>query len=547
MQEQPKKITVGPEAREKMLSGVEKLYAAVSSTLGPRSANVAIARPFGRPAVVHDGVTVARAALPLADEEENVGAEIAFDAADKTNGIGDGTTTATILTREIARKAHQLIVAGAKPMALREGIEAATEVILGKLSSMARAIVVDSSEVLRIATVSAQNEQIGEMVASAYKELGKEGILTVEESRTTESFLELKKGMEFDRGWLSQHFVTPGNTLGEAELNNPYVLVTDYRINSLEQFAPMLNALFSDEIEKQKVVPEILVIAEQLGGEALGFLVYNHAKGVVRGLAVNAPSFGEKRFDMLQDIAIVTGATLVSETSGIGLQSVTKEMLGRARKVVSTKDTTLIVDPAGAQEDIDMRIGRLKSQSDNADLGEYDREKILERLARLSSGIGILTIGAKSESEMRERKERAIDAISATKAALQEGVVAGGGTSFIRAAMSAVDDLAADERGQADRDFITGVQIVLEACQEIFNKLLTNAGMDPGRFIDAVVSSDDKGVDVTTKEVVDMLENGIIDPVMVVRGALGNASSAAVMIATSNTVITELPRKEVKA
>lgn len=520
----PRVLKHDQEARNALLAGIEEVYVAVSATLGPRSSNVAIARPYGRPAVVHDGVTVAKEVLPLADPFENVGAEMAVEAADRTNAIGDGTTTATVLMRNIAKGAHTLITAGAKPMALREGIEAATAAIAAQLSDMATPI--DKvQDVKRIATISAQNEAIGQMVADAYKELGKEGIMSVEESRGTETFLELKTGMEFDRGYRSPYFVNDP-VLQEASINKPFVLVTDHRLVNVAEFAPTLQKLTDEGVK------DIVVIADEIDGEALAFLIVNHVKQNLRVLAVQAPSFGDKRTEALRDIAVITGADFISEEAGMSLGGVTKANLGSAARISSTKDTTLIVDGGGAQEDIDARSALIKTQADNPDTGDFDREKLMERYAKLKSGVAVLNVGANSEPELKEKKERAIDAISAAKAALDEGIVPGGGTALIEAAERAVPATA--DNG---RDFDAGWDIVVKACSEPFKKLLNNSGFDPGTFVEKIGKG--KGVDVMSGKVVDMVKAGIIDPVLVVKSALEHASSNAVMSATTNHIIVE--------
>lgn len=547
-QEQPKNIISGPLAKEKLLAGVEKLYIPVSSSLGPRSANTAIARPFGGPAVIHDGVKIARACLPLPDAEENVGAEIAYDAANKTNNIGDGTTTATVLCREIAKGAHKLITAGSRPMALREGIETATNFVIEELGKLAQPVDEKGDDILRIATISAQNAEIGGMVAEAYKTLGPDGILTVEESRSSETYLELKQGMEFDRGWRSPYFVPAGNKHGEATVEKPYVLVTDQHIRDHDMFVQMLVRLFSgtpdaDGKPTTPQIKDIVIIADDFSPEVVAFFVANHVKGHIRGLLVNAPSYGEKRIDMLRDIAVLTGATLVSEATGTSLASVDHEMLGHAGRITSTKDTTIIVEGGGAEEDVKGRIAELEEQAKNSDLSAYDLEKLNERLARLRSGIGVLTIGARSEPEVKERIERAVDAISAAKAALNAGIVPGGGTALITAADRAESLLK--EKMSDDARF--GIKIVLEACRAPFRKLLTNAGFDPGEYSARLAKEPvGMGVDVMDGQIVDMVEAGIIDPVMVVSSAIGNASSAAVMIATTDNVITPKEAKSAK-
>lgn len=534
MQPNPKIVIDGPEARQKALDGVDKVYVAVSATLGPRSSNVAIGRPFGRPAVVHDGVTVAKEVIPLEDKFEDIGAQIITEAADKTNGIGDGTTTATVLTQAIAKKAHTLITAGSRPMALREGIELATTAVIESLDTQAKPIS-EVDDVRRIATVSAQNEQIGEMVAKSYEKLGKEGIMSVEESKGTESYLEIKTGMEFDRGFRSPYFVND-TVLNEANVNNAHILVTDHKLRSVEQVGPMLERLVGDGVK------DIVIIADEIDGEALAFIVVNHVKGNLRALAVQAPSFGDKRTDIMKDICSVTGATFISETAGMGLESVTKATLGNATRVVSTKDSTLIIDGQGAKEDIKTRAAEIKAQADNPDVGEFDKEKLMERYAKIQSGVAVLNIGAKSEPEIKEKKERAIDAISAAKAALEEGIVPGGGIALIEASIKARDLLKEDIKKSKSTDFEHGVNIVIDACKAPFNKLLSNAGIDPGTFINQVGAG--VGVDVVSGELCTMVEKGIIDPVLVVKSAIGNASSAAVMLATTDVLIVEKPNEK---
>lgn len=535
MQPNPKQIYIGIEARDAALRGVEKVYEAVSATLGPRSANVAIARPFGRPAVVHDGVTVAKEVLPLKDPVENVGAEFAVEAADKTNAIGDGTTTATVLMRNIAKGAHTYIVAGARPMALRAGIESATKLIAATITKQSKPI--DKVEDVRlIATVSAQDEEIGGMVADAYEQLGKEGIMSVEESRGTESFLEVKTGMEFDRGYKNPYFITDG-LLGEANIDNPYILVTDSALRSLDQVAPVFEKLFNEGVKN------LVIIADDIDGEALAFILANHIKhtGGFSALAIQAPSFGDKRGEMLRDIAIVTGATLISEATGMALtaESITKDLLGRASRVSSTQNSTLIVEGGGPEEDIKKRAEELKAKAESLDTGAFDREKLMERYAKLQSGVAVLTIGARSESEVKEKKERAIDAISAAKAALSDGVVPGGGITLATSAFVAQAELMKDPRAN-ERDWASGVKLVAEACRAPFNKLMENAGFDAGeQWANLQREALGWGFDVVSGQKVDMIKAGIMDPSLVVRSALENASSNAVMLATTDVIIVE--------
>ena len=539
MQPSPKKVVIGAKARQDNIDGAEVVYSAVSQTFGARSNNVAIKRPFGAPAVVHDGVTVAQNLLPLEDEHLNIGAELVVEAAKKANNTaGDGTTLATILTREIAKGAHTYITAGSKPMALREGIEEASRAVVAELEAMAKPIESDDQKqnienVRQIATISAQVEDIGKMVADAYEELGAEGIMTVEESRSTDSFLELKKGMEFDRGWRSPYFVNDQKH-NEATIESPYIIVTDQKLRAGIDIAPFLEKLY-----KEHNVKDLVIIADDIDGEALGFLVLNHVKQNIRVVAINAPGFGDKRLDLLEDICTVTGATLISENKGLTFNNAGVDQLGRAARVVAGRDTTLIVEGQGAAEDIEIRIAQIREKSQMPEVGEFEREKLLERLAKMSSGVAVLNIGAKSEPELKERKERAIDAISAAKAALSEGIIPGGGMAMIAASFKASQVLKKHPKYN-ERDFYNGVQLVIETCRAPFNKLMENAGFDPGeKYAEVAAEPFGFGVDVTDGKVKDFHEAGIIDPVLVIKSSLENATSSAVMIATTNVNIIE--------
>lgn len=541
MQDQaPKKINV-TNARQKQIDGVEIAYVAVGNSFGPRSGNASIKRPFGAPAVIHDGVNIFRSLFPFEDEEEGTGAEIAFNAAENTAKIGDGTTLATILVREVAREAHKRISAGARPMALRGGIEQATEAVIAELAKLKQEIDVtkDADKLLMVATISAQVPEIGQMVADAYKQLGKNGILTVEESTNNESTLELKQGMQFDKGMISPYFIDAGNRHGEANLGDAKeqvrILVTDMQIRDLEEFHEMLG-----RIVQQSGVNQIAIIAGGYDVPVASYFVKNHLKGAFKGVLIEAPAFGEKRMELLKDIAITTGATFISEGAGRGLKSVTAEDLGTAKRLTSTRDTTLIVEGMGAQEDVDARIEEINGQLKSSDLSSFDREKLRERLARLDSGIGILIIGAKSEPEMKERKERAIDSIAAAKAAISDGIVAGGGTALRLAAKKAEAKLR-KQMPDMEFDKLSGLGVVFAACQAPYKKLLSNAGYDPGYYQAKLEDKPDGwGVDVMDGKIVDMIPSGIIDPLMVISGALGHASSAAVAIATSETLVTDI-------
>lgn len=541
MQEQPAKKVNITNARERMIDGVRIGYEAVSSSFGPRSANTAIKRPFGAPAVIHDGVNIFRSLFPFADDEEGTGAEIAFDAASKTAEIGDGTTLTTVLVYNIASGAHKRIVAGSRPMALRTGIEMATEAVAAELQKLKTDIDVekDADKLLMVATVSAQVADIGQMVAEAYKQLGPRGILTVEESTGIESTLELKQGMQFDKGMISPYFIDQGNRHGEANIGNDKepvrILVTDQHIRDLEEFHEMLQRLV-----QENGVHQLAIIAAGFEIPVASYFVKNHMAGAFKGVLIEAPGFGDKRIEMLKDIAIVTGGEFIGEGSGRGLQSVSVEDLGSAKRLTSTQDTTLIVDGAGGEEAIQARIEEINGLLQNGDLSAFDREKLRERYARLESGIGILIMGAKSEPEMKERKERAIDAIAAAKAAISTGIVPGGGTALRLAAQKARKNLAKQLK-DAEFDVISGTQVIFDACEAPFRKLMSNSGYDAGYYLAKLEDKPEGwGVDVMDGQIVDMVEAGIIDPLMVIDGALGHASSAAVAIATSETLVTDI-------
>jgi len=527
MQPKAKQLISGQAATDKLLEGVETVYTAVSSTFGARSKNVAIGRPFGVPSVVHDGVTVARELLPLEDKAADVGAQLIADAADKTNKVGDGTTATTILAREIFVEANKRIAAGFRPMALREGIEAAVDAIAKALDTSAVAIELD--DIGRVATVSAQNAELGKFVEEAFKQVGKDGVVTVEESRTTETYMEIKAGMEFDKGYRAPYFVTDP-VLGEAVVHDAAVLVTNHRITQLQEFAPM--------IEKcaQKGIKNFFIVADDIDGQALAFLAANKLQGNINVIAVQAPSFGDRRTDMLRDIALVTNARFIDKDAGMTLPSVEPEDWGHAARITSTKDTTVIVDGGGIDEDVGVRVAELKAQVASPDASDFERERISERLAKLTSGIAVIFVGAKSEPELKERKERVIDAISASKAALQEGIVPGGGIALLHAREILPSALSLDKERSA------GVDVIYEACAAPFYKLMRNAGFEPGnKHAEVSYAPAGHGVDVTDGKIKDMVAAGIIDPLTVIRSALENAASTAIMLATSDNIIVGVP------
>lgn len=531
-----KLLKFNADARENLLRGAEILAEVVGSTLGPKSNNVAIERQYGAPIVLHDGVGCARE-VDLTDKFENLGCQLLKEAASKTNDMaGDGTTTATVLGYAIAKEAHKNIMAGANAMMIRKGIEKATEAMDSELKRIAKPIN-NENEILQVATISAQNDEIGRIVADGINRMGKDGVLAVEESGTTQTYLEIKDGMEFNRGWVSPYFVT-NPELGECVLDNrPYVLVTDLKFTTVQDVIGFLKKFSETETENKN----ILVIAEEVTGDALAMMIINKAKGAFNICAVKAPGFGDKQKDILQDIAIVTGAHYFSSDTGskITEENFSIDQLGRCDKVTSTEKNTVIMGGSGNEAELKSRIAGLKTASEKAET-DFDKEKLQERIARLTTGIGIIFVGASSETEMREKKERFIDAISATKAAADEGIVPGGETALIRTA-KALSSIKENDEVQV------GVNIVKRAAEQPFRKLMKNAGYDDGKMmseLEMVLGKDNFGIDVIDAQPKDMVRSGIIDPVKVTRSALKNAVSCAVMLLTTNCLVVDEPKKE---
>lgn len=522
-----KELFFNDEAREKVLKGLQNAAQAISSTLGPQGKNVAIDRKWGSPLVVHDGVTVAKN-VDLKDAAENIGAQLIKEAASRTNdAAGDGTTTASILAESIALEAHKNMVAGTNPMAMRRGIEAAVSDITKNLTDIA--VPVDSPESVRqVATISAQDPEIGEIVATAINRMGKDAVIAVEESAGSVISIEYKEGMEFDRGFLSSYFITKPE-VGEAVVEEPYILITDKRLTSLDEFGPFLESFYP---QGQPAKP-LVIIADEVSGPALAVLIVNKMKVGIPILAVQSPSFGDNRRALLEDIAVVTGGIFISADSGISLKNVTLEDLGRAKRVASTKGNTIIVDGGGSRETINSRIDSLQLAFDKGE-SAFDREKLQERIARLTSGIAVINVGANSEVEMREKKERIIDAISATKAALDEGIVPGGETALIRAAQGLTPPShLSDEES-------VGYRIVLRAITGPFRKLMENGAFDPGQKLTelyGILSKKNWGIDQMDGAAKDLVKSGIIDPVKVTKSAIKNAASIGIMVMTIDTLI----------
>lgn len=530
-----KKIVFSEDARRKLQAGMDKLAKAVITTLGPKGRNVALDRSFGSPTITHDGVTVAKE-VELKNKFENMGAQLLKEAATKTNDIaGDGTTTSTLLAHSIVTEGMKNLAAGYNPMLLKQGIEAAAMAVSEELANNA-IDVTTKEEIGNVASISAQDRSIGELIADVMDKVGKDGVITVEESKTLQFETEYVEGMQFDRGYLSPYFVTNSDEM-EAVIEEPNLLIHDSKISAAQDLVPLLERLV------QMGKRDLVIIAEDVDGEALATLVLNKLRGMVNVLAVKAPGFGDRRKAMLQDIAILTGATVISEDLGRKLDSATVEDLGKAEKVISTKDDTTIVGGQGDNQAIKARIKQIKNEID-VSTSDYDREKLQERLAKLSGGVAVIRVGAATETELKEKKHRVEDALSATRAAVEAGIVPGGGVALINAA-KAIADLEMDFP-----DAQVGVKIVQRALEVPVRKIAENAGKDGAVILENIkryqVDKKDPnlGYDVLAEEYVNMIEAGVIDPAKVTRGALENAASIAAMILTTEALIAEDPEEE---
>jgi len=525
-----KEISFNAKAREKLKKGVDILADAVKVTLGPKGRNVILDKKFGAPAITKDGVTVAKD-IELKEPLENMGAQLVKEVASKTaDDAGDGTTTATVLTQAIFTHGIKNVAAGANPMDLKRGIDLAVGAVVESLRKQSKTIK-DNSEITQVASVSANNDmEIGEMIASAMEKVGKEGVITVEEARGTETEVKTVEGMQFDRGYLSPYFVTNADKM-EAELDSPFILIYDKKISSMKELLPILEQV-------SQTGKPLLIIAEDVDGEALATLVVNKIRGALKVAAVKAPGFGDRRKAMLEDIAILTGGTVISEERGYKLESATLDYLGSAEKINIDKDNTTIVNGSGKKSDIKARINQIKAQIETT-TSDYDREKLQERLAKLSGGVAILYIGAATEVEMKEKKDRVDDALHATRAAVQEGVVAGGGVAFIRA----VKALAKLEG--ANEDQTTGVNIVRMALEAPLRIIVENAGLEGSVIVQKVKEGkDDFGFNARENKYENMFKAGIIDPTKVARLALENAASVAGLLLTTEAVVSEIPEDE---
>ena len=521
-----KDIIFGEDARKALQSGIDKLANTVKITLGPKGRNVVLDKKYGAPLITNDGVTIAKE-IELDDPFENMGAQLVKEVATKTNdAAGDGTTTATLLAQALVREGMKNIAAGANPMVLKKGMDQAVDTAVETIVANSKKIE-GSDEIARVGAVSAADENIGKLIAEAMEKVTADGVITLEESKTAETYSEVVEGMQFDRGYIAPYMVTDTDKM-EAVLDDAYILITDKKISNIQEILPLLEQIV-------KAGKKLLIIAEDVEGEALSTLIVNKLRGTFTCVAVKAPGFGDRRKEMLQDIAILTGGQVISSELGLELSETTMEQLGRARQVVVQKENTIIVDGAGNSDDIKARVGQIKSQIENT-TSDFDREKLQERLAKLSGGVAVIKVGAATEVEMKEKKLRIEDALAATKAAVEEGIVAGGGTALINAMPAVkklVDKLSGDER--------TGAQIVYKALEEPVRQIAVNAGLEGSVIIDKIIRSRKVGYgfNAYTSEYVDMIPAGIVDPTKVTRSALQNAASVASMVLTTESLVAD--------
>ena len=528
-----KDVKFGPEARELMLSGVNTLANAVKVTLGPKGRNVVIDKSFGAPAITKDGVTVAQD-IELEGKFENMGAQMVKEVASKTSEIaGDGTTTATVLAQKIVSEGVKSVAAGMNPMDLKRGIDKATEVVVAALQKSSQPCK-NNAEIAQVGTISANSDtSVGDIIAEAMEKVGKEGVITVEEGSTLENELDVVEGMQFDRGYLSPYFINNQESM-TADLESPYILLHDSKIANIRDLLPALESV-------QKAGKPMLIIAEDIEGEALATLVVNNMRGIVKVAAVKAPGFGDRRKAILEDIAVLTGATVISEEVGLSLEGVTEEHLGTAKRIEIGKDNTTVIDGAGAKNKIKARIGQIKTQIEVTS-SDYDREKLQERLAKLSGGVAVIKVGAATEVEMKEKKDRVDDALHATRAAVEEGVVPGGGVALIRA-ISSLKSLKGDN---SDQD--VGIGICKRALEEPLRQIVSNGGGEASVVLNEVLKGKDNfGYNATTEKYGDMLKMGILDPTKVTRAALQHAASISGLMITTEAMVTDMPQDSAPA
>jgi len=529
-----KKITFKEDARKALKNGLDKVANAVKVTLGPKGRNVVLGSAYGNPTITNDGVSIAKE-IELEDVVENIGASIIKEVASKTNDTaGDGTTSAVLLTQAVATEGLKNVAAGANPLALRRGIVKTKDAIVANLKAMSKQIS-SKEEISQVATISAQDKEMGDLIAQVMEEVGKDGVITVEESKTFGLSKEIVKGLQFDRGYISQYMVSNHEKM-EAVLEDPYILISEKKIGALAEILPLLEKLLKAGKK------ELVIIADDIEGDALSTLIVNKLRGIFNALAIKSPGFGDNKKSMLEDIAVVTGGTVISEEKGMKLENVELEMLGSARKVIATKETTTIVEGKGDKQVIDARVSQIKAEIKNA-TSEFDKDKLQERLAKLAGGVGVLKIGAATEIEQKNKKLKLEDALNATKAAVEEGIVPGGGVALIRASMFS----GADALGMQDGDEIIGFNILKRAVEEPIRQIVKNAGEDDGVVVQRVKEGQaDFGFNAATMKYGNLIAEGVVDPTKVVRTALENAVSAASMLLTTEAVVSELPKREDK-
>jgi chaperonin GroEL len=529
-----KQLVYSEEARRSLKKGMDALADAVKVTLGPRGRNVVLDKKFGPPTITNDGVTIAKE-IELEDPFENMGAQLLKEAATKTNDVaGDGTTTATVLAQAIVNEGFRNVAAGANPLQLKRGIERGVDAVVAELKAMSQPVQ-GQTEIAQVASISANDQEVGQLIAEVMEKVGKDGVITVEESKTLRFETEYVEGMQFDRGYISPYFISNPERM-EAVLEDCYILITDKKISAIADILPVLERFL-------QVSKNLLIIAEDVDGEALATLVVNKLRGTLNVLAVKAPGFGDRRKAMLEDIAVLTGGQVITEEAGRKLDSAQVTDLGRARRVVANKDETTIVEGHGDEARIKARIQQIRTQIDDT-TSDFDREKLQERLAKLAGGVAVIKVGAATEVELKEKKHRVEDALSATRAAVEEGIVPGGGVAFLKA-LKALDQ-AATAAAKDNTDQATGVQILKKALEEPMRRIAVNAGQEGSVIVEEVKRRADKseGYDAFKGEYVNMFQAGIIDPLKVTRSALENAASAATMILTTETLVTEIPEKE---
>ena len=526
-----KQIVYGEDARKALQAGVDKLANTVKITLGPKGRNVVLDKKYGAPLITNDGVTIAKE-IELEDAFENMGAQLVKEVATKTNdAAGDGTTTATLLAQALVREGMKNVAAGANPMVVKKGIAKAVDAAVNAVIANSKSVE-GSADIARVATISSSSEETGKLIADAMEKVSTDGVITIEESKTAETYSEVVEGMQFDRGYLSPYMATDTDKM-EAVLDDPLIMITDKKISNIQDVLPLLEQIVQSS-------QKLLIIAEDIEGEALTTLILNKLRGVFNVVAVKAPGFGDRRKEMLQDIAVLTGGQVITSDVGIELKDATIDMLGRARQVVVKKETTTIVDGAGAKEDIQARVHQIRAQLETT-TSEFDKEKLQERLAKLAGGVAVIKVGAATEVEMKEKKLRIEDALAATKAAVEEGIVAGGGTALINA-MPAVKELMETATG----DEKTGMSIVYKALEEPVRQIAQNSGLEGSVIIDKILSSGKigYGFDAYKEEYCDMLSAGIVDPTKVTRSALQNAASVAAMVLTTESLVADIKEPE---